>query len=657
MRRLFFQPFCSIKIHLDIFIIICYYIQYKICTRFSSAGAEGASMEQIKVEFSDSGKKKSSGSVVIPPEKAVLKIIIDLVITAVAGGIAYYFLLPPMNFRSYDFYIFWAVVLGAFIGSAVLTTGAFRKPEYVPYVRRVSIAPIAIALVLALVLGIGYLVSSPFFRAKSYSKILSLESSEFSNTVSAIDSLSDFDKVPLIDAKAAQALADKTLGDFASLGLESQFELLSQDSTQINYKGTPYRVYPLQYGDVFKWFTNSVLGSETEGIPGYVMVNLHTQEAKLVTADIDIKYSTAEHFSEYLERHLRFKYPTYLFGEMSFEIDETGRPYWVVEHIRKTVGLIGGDDVEGIILVDAKTGEDKYYTVDELRTNSEIAWIDQAFDADLLVQQYNYLGKYTNGFWNSIIGQKEVKQTSTGYSFLAIGDDVYLYTGVTSVTSDDSILGFFFINQRTKEAFFYNTTGATEAAAQKSAEGKVSDKGWNASFPILLNIDGEATYFMALKDNSNIVKSYAMVNVEQYNVVAIPATENDDLSGCIRAYVSGLASLTTPVSINFTYDSTNTTPSVPTTVENGKATGTITDIRSEVISGTTYYYIELDNSGVYYYVPASIGSGVVLLNKGDRVVVAFSGNEGTELVPAMNIAEEGATVSEPATEAETVTAE
>lgn len=597
-------------------------------------------MEQIKVDFTQSGRKKAAGGVVIPPDKAVLKIIIDLIITAVVGAVAYYFLLPPMNFQSYDFYIFWAVVIAAFVGSAALTSGAFLKPEYVPYVKRVSIVPAVLVGILALILLVGYIVSCPFFRAKSYSQILSIDTADFSDTVSAIDSLSDFDKVPLIDKTAAEALADKTLGDFAKLGLESQFELLSDDSTQINFKKTPYRVYPLKYGDIFKWFTNSVMGSDTEGITGYVKVNLNTQEAKLVT-DYDIKYSTAEHFGEYLERLIRFRYPTYIFGEISFEIDETGKPYWVVEHIEKTIGLTGGDDVAGIILVDAVTGEDVYYTAQELAENEDISWIDQAYDADLLVNQYNYLGKYVKGFWNSIIGQKEVKQASDGYSFLAIGDDVYLYTGVTSVTSDDSILGFFFINQRTKEGFFYNTTGATEAAAQKSAEGKVSDKGWTASFPILLNIDGEATYFMALKDDSNIVKSYAMVNVEQYNVVAIPSTESDDLSGCISSYISGLASLTTPVKINFTYDNAKSGRDTETvTDETGvnSISGAITDIRTEVISGTTYYYVRLGNATTYYYTAAKLGSGVVLLNNGDYVTVTVSGDIAGEAVQAVSIA-------------------
>lgn len=627
-------------------------------------------MDPIKVDFSDSGKKKSVKDVLIPPEKAGLKIVINIVITLIAAVVAYYFMLPPMNFQSYDFYIYWAIVLAAYVGSAFITSGAFVKPEYVPYVRRQSLVPIAIGLVLALIVGIGYLVSCPFFRAKSYAEILSIENADFDNTISVIDSISDFDKVPLIDKDAARELANKTLGDFSALGLESQFEILENDSTQINYKGSPYRVYPLQYGDVFKWVTNSVMSDKYEGIPGYIRVNLNTQEAQLVT-DFDIKYSTAEHFGEYLARHIRFKYPTYIFGDMSFEIDEAGKPFWVVEHIKKTVGLVGGDDVVGVLLVDAVTGEDIYYTAEEIGgDNSEIAWIDQAFDAELLVQQYNYLGKYADGFWNSIIGQSGVKQASQGYSFIAVGDDVYLYTGVTSVTSDDSILGFFFINQRTKEGFFYNTTGATEAAAQLSAQGKVQDKGWKAAFPILLNIDGEATYFMALKDNANIVKSYAMVNVQQYNVVAIPTEENADLSSAVSEYIKGLKALSPSVVIDISFDVSGNKPSVPDDGNStglGTITGTITDIRTTVVSGNTYFYIELDNSGVYYYVAADVADMVVLFNFGDTVTVTIDENSEGQLVEALQMVygsvsaetneETTEAVEEAATEEETVIAE
>ncbi|MBR5411229.1 MAG: CvpA family protein [Clostridia bacterium] len=617
-------------------------------------------MEPIKVDFSGNGKKKSVKDVLIPPDKPALKIGISVAVMILTAVLGFYFMLPAINLGDYKFYGYIFLVLGSYVAASFVTSGAFKKPEFVPYVKRRSLIPAILAGVVLAVLVVGYLVSAPLFRAKAYSKILTLdETKDFKSAVTVIDSMSDFNNVALIDKDAAAALADKQLGGFAELGLESQFELLLEDSTQINFNGQPCRVYPLKYGDIFKWFTNSVVGDH-EGIPGYVIVNLNTQKAELVKNTYDIKYSTAEHFSEYLVRYLRFRYPFDIFGEISFEIRDDGRPFWVVEVIEKTIGLLGGEDVKGIIVVDAETGEHNYYEKEAFASdNSEIQWIDQAFDADLLVQQYNYHGKYENGFINSFIGQAGVKQASVGYSFLAIDDDVYLYTGVTSVTSDNSILGFFLINQRTKDAYFYETAGATEAAAQLSAEGKVQNFGWKASFPILLNIDGQPTYYMALKDNSNVVKSYAMVNVEQYSVVAKPTNNDMNLRSCLENYIGDLAALSNPVKIHFDFDADapggNTDPGSDTPAIETKE-GVIAEIRSAVLSGNTVVYLRLEGETDFYAVTATAENRVVLLNVGDAVAItAYSGSLNAESVTLKKAGEpepepEPTTQAEPSTE-------
>ncbi len=584
-------------------------------------------MEPIKVDFSGNGKKKSVKDVLIPPDKPGLKIGISLGVMVLTAVLGFYFMLPAINLGDYKFYIYIFLVLGSYVAASFITSGAFKKPEFVPYVKRRSRIPAILAGVVLLILIVGYLIGAPLFRAKSYSRIITLDDTkDFKSAVTVVDSMSDFNNVALIDKDAAAALADKQLGGFAEMGLESQFELLLEDSTQINFNKQPYRVYPLQYGDIFKWFTNSVAGDH-EGIPGYVMVNLNTQKAELVKGKYDIKYSTAEHFGEYLVRHLRFEHPFDIFGEISFEVNDEGKPFWVVEVIEKTIGLLGGEDVKGIILVDAETGEDHYYDKEVFAAeNSEIQWIDQAYDADLLVEQYNYHGKYEKGFINSFLGQSGVKQASVGYSFLAIDDDVYLYTGVTSVTSDNSILGFFLINQRTKDAYFYETAGATEAAAQQSAEGRVQDMGWKASFPILLNIDGQPTYYMALKDNSNVVKSYAMVNVEQYSVVATPVSQDMNLRSCLEQYIKNLGALSNPITVHFDFDAAAPgaeTPDDGTETPTAETvTGVIAEIRTAVLSGNTVVYLRLEGDKEFYAVSATAENRVVLLNVGDTVALS-----------------------------------
>ncbi len=591
-------------------------------------------MDPIKVDFSGKGKPKE---VVIPPDKKVLKIIICIIGTIIGGAIAYYFMLPALNFKAMELYYFVAVVIAIYIALTVITTKAFMKPEYIPYVKKRAIVPLIIGLVFALILGIGYLVSAPLFRARSYAEIIDVKTENFGesdHSITNIKSLSDFSSVPMIDKDAALVLANKTLGELDKV---SQFVIDANYSTQINYKGNPYRIFPLKYGDFFKWIKNT-----KDGFPAYVAVNMYTQEAEVVDLSDNglpnIKVSTGEYLNERLDRVLRFEFPTYMFGTPSLEINEEGHPYWVCERIDKTVGLVGGKDVIGVVLVDACDKNNiTYYSLEEINNNPDIQWIDQIYSEDLLVQQYNYYGRYRGGFINSYIGQTDVMATTQGASCIASGDDVWLYTGVTSVTNDDSIIGFAIINQRTKEAVFQKIAGTTESGAQTSAQGIVSDKGWQATFPILLNLDGEATYFMALKDN-DVVKSYAMVSVERVqDAVRSEDDANPDLEACLKAYAQKVKTSTKKV-LNINYnavlpDSIAGADSSDGNTDSGAAqletvSGVITDIRTAVVSGNSIYYIKLDSSDAYYSISASDDETVVVLNKGDTVNINYKSAEG-----------------------------
>lgn len=593
-------------------------------------------MDPIKVDFSGKGKPKE---VVIPPDKKILKLIINIIVTLIGGAVAYYLMLPALNFKAMEFYYFIAVVIAIYIGMTFLTSKAFIKPEYIAYVKKQSIVPIAIGLVFALVLGIGYITSAALFRAKAYSRIIEVKTEDFGeseDSITTITSLEDFSSVPMIDKDVALNLANKKLGDLSQW--VSQFVIDETYSTQINYKGNPYRIFPLKYGDVFKWIKNT-----RDGLPAYLAVNMYTQEANAVVLEDmnlpNIKVSTSEYFNEKLARVLRFAYPTYMFGTPSLEIDENGHPWWVCERIDKTVGLIGGSDVIGVVLVDACDKNNiEYYDIETVKNNEAIQWIDQIYSEDLLVQQYNYYGKYSGGFINAYIGQIGVVSTTVGSSYIASGDDVWLYTGVTSVTNDDSIVGFAIINQRTKEAVFQRISGTTEAGAEISAEGIVADKGWDATFPILLNIDGEATYFMALKDN-NVVKSYAMVSVERVqDAVRSEDDDNPDLEACLKAYVNKVKASTKKVlEINYNAvlpdaidgeNSGNEDSSNESQAKIETITGVITDIRPVVINGNSVYYIAVDGQATYYSISAADDETVVILNVGDTVKISYKTSEG-----------------------------
>ena len=76
-------------------------------------------------------------------------------------------------------------------------------------------------------------------------------------------------------------------------------------------------------------------------------------------------------------------------------------------------------------------------------------WVDHVYEADLILEEVNDWGAYKNGFLNSIFTQKDVVATTTGYNYLAMNDDIYLYTGITSVLTDESNIGFILTNMRT----------------------------------------------------------------------------------------------------------------------------------------------------------------------------------------------------------------
>ena len=596
-------------------------------------------MDPIKVDFS---KKKGSGQkeIVIPPEKAGLKRVIALLLSAVTALVAFYFMLPALNPKSYDLYIYIGIVAASYVIWNALLTRATTKPEYMPYVKKRAFVPGIIIGLLVVVVAIGYLVSSQFFRAKSYSSIIAVETdTNFSDDLEEEDAES-FSAIPRLDKDSAYQVASRALGSLGEMGYVSQFTV-APENTQINYKETPVRVAPLQYANLIKWLYNT-----RSGFPGYVIVDMANESAEFIELQNgNIRYSPYEHFNKLLKRHLRFEYPTYLFADATFEVDDEGNPYWICARLDKTIGLFGGTDVIGAVVVKANTSdcENNYYTIDELKSDPALQWIDRIYSADLLVEQYNYYGKYRNGFWNSLLGQKNVIKTTSGYNFIAKDDDVWMYTGITSVTSDQSITGFALVNQRTKEAKFYSVTGGTENSAQLAAEGRVKDLGYNATFPLLLNIGGEPTYFLSLKDTSagsNIVQQYALINVKQYNNNKMGAN-GTDLAKCLAAYIDALHSSGIEVDIdpdevaqqieNNTPDDKDTpdTPAAPEdNTEKGEntVTGKITDIRTAVKGGESYYYIKIGSAPEYYSVSASQDESVVILNTGDTVTIRFSGS-------------------------------
>ena len=375
--------------------------------------------------------------------------------------------------------------------------------------------------------------------------------------------------------------------------LVSQFEV-SNDYTQINISDRPVRTTPLEYGGFFKWLNNSA-----NGVPGYINVDMVTQEAELVKLESEgMKYVPSAYFGKDLARHLRFNYPTYIFGDFKFEVDDEGRPWYIVPVIEKTIFLFGGEDVKGIVMLDPITGDSKYYKAEEVPT-----WVDRVYPETMATKQLNWYGSYKRGWFNSLIGQKGVLNCTEGYNYIAKDDDIWLYTGFTSVGRDESNVGFMLVNLRTKEAKYYPCPGAEEYSAMDSAQGAVANYGYTATFPLLINVNNEPTYLMALKDASSLVKMYALVNVKNYQVVSTGTTLNETFAN----YAIALTSLGKNV------EASNLT----------SVSGRIIDVEEAVKEGYTYYYLKLAEDNNIYIASITVSDMLPFAKADDEVLLDY----------------------------------
>ncbi len=368
-----------------------------------------------------------------------------------------------------------------------------------------------LAVVLFLVAFVGNIIGSPLLRAKKYASLLEVENKDFASDLEETERITD---LALMDTESARIFGNRKIGSLSEV--VSQYEVES-NYTQISIQKAPYKVSALKYASFFKWWNN-----RDKGVPGYVKVNPVNSDAEYVELPQGMKYVPSAYLNYNLMRHVQLEYPTKIISGYNFEIDDEGNPFYVCPTVSARVGLFGGMDVNGVILCNPVDGACSYYKI-----NNIPSWIDNAYDGHLLCDKYNWFGTLSGGFINSIFGQKDCKQVTDDFGYKIIGDDVWIYTGVTSVNGDQSNIGFVMMNQRTSEAKYYKVSGAEEHSAMAAAEGEVQEKGYDAAFPSLINVGGVPTYIMVLKDDGGLVKMYAMVNVEQYNIVATASTQGE----------------------------------------------------------------------------------------------------------------------------------
>lgn len=548
-------------------------------------------------------------------------LIIALIVLIVAILVLYWWFHPPINIHSSDTWWFVAIVilLPIFLFFTFRSqsykegTGKVKRSEAkAKTFKRLSYIPVVIVLV-----GIvGALASLAFFpgNAEKYAAVLETTNDDFTEDIKEVN----YSEIPIIDRDSAALLGARTMGSIPEY--VSQFEI-SPIYSQINYHQSPTRVSPLVYADFFKWFNN-----RDTGIPAYVLVNMTTQDTKIVKLNEPIYYSESEPFERNIDRHVQLKYPFYMFEQKSFEIDENGHPWWICPVQTRTIGLFGGETISRVILCDATTGECQDLAIEDCPQ-----WVDRAYPSDLLIEQYNWSGAYKSGWINSWLGQQGVFKTTPGtdgkpgYNYIAKDDDVWLYSGVSSVTSDNSIIGFVLVNQRTAESHFYSIAGATEDSAMSSAEGQVQHLRYSATFPLLLNINGQPTYFMALKDNAGLVKKYAMLDIQRYQNVAV----GDTVVECQKAYKALLAT-------NGVLDSAAQSGGASGGVE---VTGVITHIAQAVVDGNSHFYVKLQGDAKVY--DFALPGLIEIVGYAPGETITFTYFEATPTSPVSKIGDAG----------------
>ncbi len=517
--------------------------------------------------------------------------IINIIITLIVAFLYFYVFLPPLNVHASAFWVFVLFIyfiylvlsLVSFIGYASLKGNLSSIKLSKAFKIMFAIIPGVIIVILII-----NFILSPLFMSRTYAKrIVINEGKDFATEVKEVD----LSKVPLLDKASTQKIGDRVMGEMTDL--VSQFTV-SDLYTQINYNDKIVRVTPLEYDGIIKYFTN-----RGDGITGYIVVDSVTGTAELVRLEEGMKYMPSAMFNEKLERKLRFTYPTEIFGEKTFELDNDGNPYWIVPTLSYSgVGL--REEVNGVIILDPITGDSEKYDLDEIPS-----WVDHVYSADLILEQVNDWGKYNNGFLNSMFGQKNVVATTTGYNYIIQDDDVYLYTGITSVASDESNLGFILTNLRTKETNYYLIPGAEEYSAMASAEGQVQQMNYKSTFPLLINLNGKATYLVSLKDYAGLVKMYGFVDVQNYQRVIV----TDANEGILKArdnYLKNSGAKDSDI-----YE---------------MKTIKIKSITSAIIDQNTYYYI-LSTDDTKYRVSIKVDEfDIPFLKVGDEITIYFSNN-------------------------------
>lgn len=525
-----------------------------------------------------------------------------LTITVLIEWILNYLWPSPWNIHALEMWLKLFVMTGILAITSLILVGLMHantmgetKKNFV--IRRIFLGAAALPFVVILVIVIGLCTGFQIFHADDYADILPVEEVD---SVGMILSEDDSDSIALMDTASAKQLGDREIGSIQNF---SAFNV-SEDYIQLNVNGDAVKAAPLEYAGFFKWMKN-----KDSGATGYVTVSPTTMTADYVELPEGMKYIPSAYFSMDLNRHLHQQFPTLIFNNSHFEIDEEGNPWYISSVYTKTIGLFNGDVVTGAIITNPITGESQYFDLEDVPE-----WADDVVDGILICDLYNLSYKNKNGFWNGTFvgantgcrqvtsieyGEDDERESGADFGYIAQDGDIYIYTGVTSMAADSSNLGFIMANERTGECRYFQIPGANEQSAMNAAEGEVQQYSYLASFPTLINVDGELTYLGVLKDNAGLVKMYYTVNVKDYGKVVVASSREE----CISRYIDKMG-LNPPQEVidNLSgeiADSTDDGSSSAAETEAENVEFTIAVMQYADVEGNTWVYMGTENGIVY----------------------------------------------------------
>lgn len=525
------------------------------------------------------------------------KKLIGWLLLTLGAAVYVFFRSPNLNPLYNDGAFFWAVLISLYAGISlavdigvhlsggqILIDGEEQRP-------RIGKGYIALFAAIWAAFVIAGALSTPLFNYKAFrDQMAEPDVREFGSEVQVLD----MDQVPVVDKNLASILADRKLGEKPSLG--SQVEL--GEPTIQNVNGELVWAVPLHHSGFFKWLVNM------EGADGLIIVSATDPQDVRYVDDYKIKIQPDSYLLFDLQRKARFSEALFSgIVDYSFELDDAGVPHWVVTTY-KNRWIFALPEADGVIIVNAATGETARYGMNEVPE-----WVDRIQPEDFIMHQIANKGEYIKGIFNFSNSGKF--RPSPGEIILYNDGKCYLFTGITSVGVDQSTIGFYMVDMRTKEPVMYQISGATEQAAMASAEGKVQDLGYEATFPLILNIDGNPTYFMTLKDNAGLIKKYAFVSVRDFMLVG----EGDTMSAALGDYREALASSGSAVIVD--------------NARQQEKSGIVERIASEVQDGTTVYFLTLQNDSAIYRAAAELGAELSLTVSGDKVILTFPEGEST----------------------------